>query len=93
MDTILDPLFLSYDVGVCQINVQHFDRNELDNEDLLDDETNIELAAKILRHNLNACRGDYNCALSMYNTGEKSSEKGKYYTYKVLKARKKLFGY
>ena len=93
MDTILDPLFLSYDVGVCQINVQHFDRHGLDNEDLLDDETNIELAAKILRHNLNTCGGDYNCALSMYNTGQKSSEKGKYYTYKVLKARKKLFGY
>lgn len=93
MDTILDPLFLSYDVGVCQINVQHFDRNGLDNEDLLDDEINIELAAKILRHNLNSCKGDYRCALSMYNTGLKSCAKGKYYTDKVLRARKKLFGY
>jgi len=93
MDTILDPLFLSYDVGVCQINVQHFDRNGLDNEDLLDDEINIELAAKILRHNLNICRGDYKCALSMYNTGRRDSVKGKRYTNKVLRARKKLFGY
>ena len=93
MDTILDPLFLSYDVGVCQINVQHFDRNGLDNEDLLDDEINIELAAKILRHNLNICGGNYNCALSMYNTGQKSCEKGRRYTSKVLRARKKLFGY
>ncbi|MDA7818534.1 transglycosylase SLT domain-containing protein [Sulfurimonas sp.] len=93
MDTILDPLFLSYDVGVCQINISHFDRNGLDNEDLLDDEINIELAAKILRYNLNKCGGDYNCALSMYNTGKRDSETGRYYTYKVLKARKKLFGY
>ena len=93
MDTILDPLFLSYDVGICQINKQHFDRNGLDNEDLLDDETNIELAAKILRHNLNLCRGDYNCALSMYNTGERDSQKGRSYTQKVLNARKRLFGY
>ena len=93
MDTILDPLFLSYDVGICQINVQHLDRNGLDNEDLLDDEINIELAAKILRHNLNLCKGDYNCALSMYNTGERNSEKGRRYTKKVLRARKRLFGY
>lgn len=76
MDTILDPLFLSYDVGVCQINIQHLERNGLDNEDLLDDEINIELAAKILRHNLNLCGRDYICALSMYNTGQKSSTKG-----------------
>jgi len=93
MDTILDPLFLSYDVGVCQINVQHFERNGLDNEDLLDDEINIELAAKILRHNLNLCSGDYICALSIYNTGQKSSTKGLRYANKVLRARKKLFGY
>jgi len=93
MDTILDPLFLSYDVGICQINIQHLERNGLDNEDLLDDEINIELAAKILRHNLNLCKGDYNCALSMYNTGEKNSAKGRRYTKKVLRARKRLFGY
>jgi len=93
MDTILDPLFLSYDVGVCQINVQHFDRNGLDNEDLLDDEINIELAAKILRHNLNLCAGDEKCALSLYNTGQKNSSVGRRYTYKVLKARKRLYGY
>lgn len=93
MDTILDPLFLSYDVGVCQINVQHFERNGLDNEDLLDDEINIELAAKILRHNLDTCRGNYRCALSMYNTGERNSARGVRYTNKVLRARKRLFGY
>jgi len=93
MDTILDPLNLSYDVGVCQINVQHFDRHGLDNEDLLDDETNIELAAKILRHNLNLCHGDYKCALSMYNTGSKNSSRGKKYAIRVLNARKRLFGY
>ena len=93
MDTILDPLFLSYDVGVCQINTQHLDRNNLDNEDLLDDEINIELAAKILRHNLNLCGGDYMCALSMYNTGKKDSSRGKRYANKVMRARNRLFGY
>jgi len=93
MDTILDPLFLSYDVGICQINVEHLKNNSLDNEDLLDDETNIELAAKILRYNLNLCRGDYICALSMYNTGKKNSYTGKRYANRVLRARKRLFGY
>ena len=93
MDTILDPLFLSYDVGVCQINVQHFDRNGLDNEDLLDDEINIDMAAKILRHNLNLCLGDEICALSMYNTGEKNSSIGRKYAQRVLRARKRLYGY
>ena len=93
MDTILDPLFLSYDVGVCQINVQHFDRNGLDNEDLLDDEINIDLAAKIFKHNLRLCRGHEVCALSMYNTGHKSSKRGLAYAQRVLRARKRLYGY
>ena len=93
MDTILDPLFLSYDVGVCQINTQHLEKNGLDNEDLLDDEINIELAAKILRYNLNLCRGNYICALSLYNTGKKNSAKGIKYAHKVLMMRKKLYGY
>ena len=93
MDTILDPLNLSYDAGVCQINNQHLDRNDLDNEDLLDDEINIEMAAKILRHNLNACGGDTVCALSMYNTGKRSSKRGLRYADKVLRARKRLYGY
>jgi len=93
MDTILDPLFLSYDVGVCQINVQHFERNGLDNEDLLDDEINIDLAAKIYRHNLSLCNGNELCALSMYNTGHKHSQRGMSYANKVLRARKRLYGY
>ena len=93
MDTILDPLFLSYDVGVCQVNNMHLDRNDLDNEDLLDDEINIDLAAKILRYNLKKCDGNYRCAINMYNTGQKDSAVGRRYVNKVMRARRKLFGY
>lgn len=92
MDTILDPLGLNYDVGICQINKMHFDRYDLDNEDLLDDEINIDIAAKIYKWNLRKCRGNTTCALSMYNTGKGNSSKGLRYANKVYRARMKLFG-
>lgn len=92
MDTVLDPLGLNYDVGKCQINKIHFDKNDLDNEDLLDDKTNIYMAAKIYKYNVKACRGNLRCALSMYNTGRKKSKIGYRYADKVIKARKRLFG-
>lgn len=92
MDFILDPLLLDYDVGICQINKQHLDRLELDNEDLLDRETNIEIAAKIYRYNLKACNGRIICALSMYNTGTKNSKRGRVYARKVIAIRDKLYG-
>lgn len=93
MDAVLDPLFLSYDIGICQVNNMHLDRNDLDNEDLLDDEINIDLAAKILKYNLRKCGGNYKCAINMYNTGQKDSSVGRRYYRKVMAARKKLFGY
>jgi hypothetical protein len=93
MDFVLDPLFLNYDIGMCQINKIHLERFDLDNEDLLDKETNIEIAAKIFKWNLKACRGNVRCALSMYNTGYKNSSIGKAYAKKVLKKRKDMFGY
>jgi soluble lytic murein transglycosylase-like protein len=92
MDLVLDPLLLNYDVGICQINKQHLKRLKLDNEDLLDRETNIEIAAKIYRYNIKKCRGDIICALSMYNTGQKHSKRGIAYAKKVLKIRKRLYG-
>ena len=92
MDIILDPLGLNYDVGICQINKTHLDRNYLDNEDLLDDGTNIDMAAKIYAYNVKACKGNLACALSMYNTGKKSSSIGLRYAKQVIKIRKTLYG-
>lgn len=92
MDTVLDPLGLNYDVGLCQINKIHFDRFDLDNEDLLEDETNIEIAARIYKWNLNKCRGNIRCALSMYNTGKANSKRGMRYADKVLRKKYKIFG-
>lgn len=91
MDFVLDPLGLNYDVGICQVNSQHLDRFNIDNEDLLDRETNIRIAAKIYNYNVRACKGDIICALSMYNTGKKKSKIGRAYAYKVLKIKKKMF--
>lgn len=93
MDTVLDPLFLNYDIGLCQINKIHLVRFSLDNEDLLDDEVNIEIAAKIYNWNVRACNGDIICALSLYNTGRKKSSIGREYANKVLKIRKKMFNH
>lgn len=87
MDLVLDPLFLNYDVGLCQINKSHFERMGLDNEDLLDEEKNIEAACKIYSYNVKACDGDLYCALSMYNTGKKHCAAGLQYAQKVLKNR------
>jgi len=92
MDTILDPLGLNYDIGLCQINKIHLDRYNLDNEDLLDEEINIDIAGKIYNWNVKACKGDIICALSLYNTGHKNSKIGKRYAKKVLKIRKEMFG-
>ncbi len=92
MDFVLDPIFLNYDIGMCQINKVHLDRLDLDNDDLLDEETNIEVAAKIYKWNVKACKGDIICALSMYNTGYKNSSIGKLYAKKVLRKRKEMFG-
>lgn len=92
MDFVLDPLFLNYDIGMCQINKVHLDRLDLDNEDLLDKETNIEVAAKIYYWNLRQCNNNTICALSMYNTGYKNSTIGKRYAKKVLEKRKQMFG-
>ena len=93
MDLVLDPLFLNYDIGICQINKLHLDRLGLDNEELLNEETNIEVAAKIYKWNLKSCNGNTMCALSMYNTGYKNSSIGKRYAKKVLKNRKEMFGF
>lgn len=92
MDIYLKPFDMNYDVGVCQINSQHFDRFDLDNEDLLDRETNIKIACKIYKYNVRACKGEIYCALSMYNTGYKKSTIGMAYAKKVLKIRSGLFG-
>ena len=92
MDYVLDPLLLNYDIGICQINKVHLKRLKLDNEELLDEELNIDIAAKIYKYNLNKCNNDIMCALSMYNTGYKNSKVGMKYAKKVLKVRKALTG-
>lgn len=93
MDYVLDPLLLNYDIGLCQINKSHLKRLKLDNEDLLNDKTNIDIAGRIYKYNLKACKFDLMCALSMYNTGKKNSKVGRRYAKKVLKSRKILYGY
>ncbi len=90
MDYVLDPLLLNYDIGICQINKMHLKRLKLDNEDLLDRELNIDIAAKIYSYNLKRCNNQIICALSMYNTGRKESTIGKRYAKKVLKVRATL---
>ena len=90
MDYKLDPLLLNYDIGICQINKIHLDRLDMDNEELLDIETNINIAAKIYLWNVRECKGNIKCALSMYNTGKKHSKIGLNYANKVLKIRRKL---
>lgn len=90
MDTILDPLGLNYDIGICQINEQHLQRLQLDNEHLLDAEKNIEIAARIYRFNLKECEGDRRCALSMYNTGYKNSTVGMRYADRVERIMRRL---
>lgn len=90
MDTVLDTLNLSYDIGYCQINNQHLDKFDLDNEDLLDIETNIRIASKIHYKNMLACKQNLMCALSLYNTGKKKSEQGFNYAKKVLNIKKRL---
>ncbi len=92
MDYVLDPLFLNYDIGICQINKVHLKRLKLDNEELLDRELNIDIAAKIYKYNLGKCNDEIICALSMYNTGYKNSTVGKKYAKKVLKVRRRLIG-
>lgn len=91
MDMILDPLFLSYDVGMCQVNNQHLDRFGIDNEDLLDKEINIGIAVKIYKYNTIKCKGDVMCSLSMYNTGNSNNERGRNYAKKVLSLKNKMF--
>ncbi len=92
MDYVLDPLLLNYDIGICQINKVHLKRLKLDNEELLDRELNIDIAAKIYRYNLRKCNNEIMCALSMYNTGYKNSKVGRKYARKVLRVRKRLTG-
>jgi soluble lytic murein transglycosylase-like protein len=92
MDLVLDPLGLNYDIGLCQINKIHLDRFDLDNEDLLDEETNIDIAARIYKWNVKECKGNLKCALSMYNTGKKNSSIGMRYANKVIKIRKQIYG-
>lgn len=91
MDIYLKPFGMNYDIGVCQINSQHFKRFNLDNEDLLDRETNIMVAAKIYKANVIACNNEIVCALSLYNTGRKNSTIGKAYAKKVLAIRARMF--
>ncbi len=90
MDYVLDPLLLNYDIGICQINKMHLKRLKLDNEELLDRELNIDIAAKIYSYNLKRCKNKIICALSMYNTGRKESTIGRRYAKKVLKVRATL---
>ena len=90
MDFVLEPLFLSYDIGFCQINNQHLKRFKISNEDLLNKEKNVEIATIIYSENLKICKGNKKCALSMYNTGNKNSTRGIKYTEKVLKIEEKI---
>lgn len=91
MDYVLDPMLLNYDVGFCQINKQHLKTFNLSNEDLLDKEENITIAARIYKQNIVSCKGNEWCALSMYNTGKENSNVGKKYAQKVISLKNKMF--
>ena len=93
MDTVLDPLGLNYDIGICQINKMYLGKNNLDNEDLLDTRTNVFMAAKIYKYNVKVCHNNLRCALSMYNTGKKHSKIGFKYANKVIRARTKYYSH
>lgn len=43
-------------------------------DDLFDPQTNIEVAAQLVRDNLNACGGNIRDAINMYNTGKKEAQ-------------------
>lgn len=90
MDSILDPLGLNYDIGLCQINKQHLKKFNVDNEDLLDSETNILIASKIHYLNMQTCNQNLTCALSLYNTGQKTSIQGLAYAKKVLNIKNRM---
>jgi len=83
----------NYDIGYCQINNWWLTRLNLNNEDLLDKYLNVDIAAKIYKDNVKRCKGEIVCALSMYNTGKGNSSIGKKYAKKVLRQRRKLYGY
>jgi len=91
MDKVLEKNKLNYDIGICQINSWWLKRLKLKNEDLLNPTKNIEISARILKHNLYICNNNLECALSVYNTGKKDSKVGNLYAKKVLKARKRIF--
>lgn len=97
MNVVFSKPNLSYDVGYCQINNQHFSKNNLESEDLLDIETNIGMAAKIYKYGVNKCSKEginnvEECSLSVYNTGRLSvdSTTGRNYANKVLKIKNSL---
>lgn len=100
MNVVFDKPNISFDVGYCQINNQHFSKNNLESEDLLDIETNIEMSAKIYRYGVDKCSKTYKegtkelveCSLSMYNTGKmsKNSKIGKEYANKVILVKNSL---
>lgn len=97
MDLVLDPLGLNYDVGICQINKIHLDRYKVDNEDLLNPQINIKIAAKIYKWNVQYCKKNgykevRKCALSMYNTGypHTKSKIGNVYANKVINLMKRI---
>lgn len=97
MNVVFDKPNLSFDVGYCQINNQHFTKNNLESEDLLDIEKNIELSAKIYRYGVDRCikansKNLVECSLSMYNTGKLNTESpiGIKYAQKVINVKNKL---
>lgn len=59
----------------------------LEGGSLFDPQINIDIAAQIIRSNLQACGGNLRDAINMYNTGKKESEFKAPYSYvdKVLK--------
>lgn len=59
---------------------------------LFDPYTNVHIAAKIIKRNLNACGGNLQDAINMYNTGKKYTEyrAPNNYTSKVLSTYKQL---
>ena len=67
---------------------------ERDPSELFDPETNIHVAAQLIRDNLNACHGSLRDAINMYNAGVKESVRiaPHNYTDKVFNYYKQIIG-
>jgi len=79
--------------GICQIQLRTAKAHYLGVKasDLLNPEINAQIAAKIVRDNLNKYDYDLDCAIAAYNAGSCRKIDGKPFNYKYVKKVKKKY--